>query len=173
MTTELITNKLKEIIARYPDKKSAIMNALYLVQEDEEYISEKGMTWVAEQLNVPPSQVLEIATFYSMFRLKRVGEYHIKICRTLSCMLAGAKDLVNIVRRKLNLKPGEISVNGLWSYEEVECLGSCGSGPAVMINDVLFEHLTPEKLLSIMGRIECERPDLNYSTLNEHLGNWL
>ncbi|MDR2337745.1 MAG: NADH-quinone oxidoreductase subunit NuoE [Deltaproteobacteria bacterium] len=171
--SEQTEKKLKEIIAQYPDPKSTVIAALYLVQEEKGYLSNEAMLWVAEKLDLPAVRVKEVATFYSMFRQQAVGKYHIQLCRTLSCMVTGSKALLEKIKTRLKLRPHEVSADGMWSYEEVECLGSCGSGPAMLINDTLFEHLTPEKLNNIINRIEAEQPDLSYSTLKETLGQGL
>ena len=165
--------KLKDIIARYPNPHSAVMSALYLVQEERGHITDEGMLWVAEKLHMSPAAVKEVASFYTMFHKAPVGKYHIRLCRTLSCMLARSKSLLEKVKSRLGTKPNEITADGMWSYEEVECLGSCGSGPAALINGTLFEKLTPEKLDYLMTRIEKERPDLSYSTIKESLGEGL
>ena len=170
VTTE---KKLKEIIARYPNPHSAVMSALYLVQEELGYVTDEGMLWIAEKLQMPPAAVKEIASFYTMYHKIPVGKYHIQLCRTLGCMIARSKSLLEKVKDRLGTKPHEITDDGVWSYEEVECLGSCGSGPAALINGTLFEKLTPEKLDYLMTRIEREQPDLSYSTVKESLGEGL
>jgi len=85
-------------------------------------------------------------------------------------MICGARKITEHLRDRLGLEPGEISQDGMWSYEEVECLGSCGSAPMVEINDIYFENLTVEKLDALMTRIEKEKPDLRYSTVRQELG---
>jgi len=165
--------KLKDIIARYPSPRSAVMPALYILQEELGYITDEGMLWVASKLHIPPSAVKEVASFYTMFHKTPVGKYHIQLCRTLSCMLSRSKFLLEKVKSRLGVKPNEVTTDGMWSYEEVECLGSCGSGPAALINGTLFEKLTPEKLDYLMTRIEKEQPDLSFSTVKESLGEGL
>ena len=165
--------KIKEIIARYPEKKSAIMPALYMAQEELGWLTDQAYHWVAEKVGVAPAHVRSVATFYTMYYKKPVGRYHLQICRTLSCMLCGAEGITNYLKQKFALKSGEISKDGMWSFEEVECLGSCGSAPMLQINDVFFENLTTEKLDLILDRIEKEQPDLRYSAVREELGGGL
>ena len=169
MSTEA-EERLKTIIARYPNSKSAVMPALYIAQEEFGYLADDAIAWVSERLNLFPAHVRAVATFYTMFYKKPVGRYHIQVCRTLSCMLCGARGVVGHLKKRLQLESGQISKDGMWSYEEVECLGSCGTGPMVEINDTYFENLTVEKLDHILDRIENEQPDLRYSTVREDLG---
>lgn len=163
-------DRLNTIIAKYPSKKSAIMPALYLAQEYIGWISKEAIVWVSESLNLAPAHVESVATFYTMYYKRPVGKYHVQICRTLSCMLCGAKSLSAYLQKRLGVNASEISKDGVWSWEEVECLGSCGTAPMVQINDVFFENLTEESLGLLMDRIQNENPDLRYSTLRGTVG---
>ena len=162
--------KLAEIVGRYPEPRSAIMPALYLGQEVQGFVSAEVMEWVAQKLGLSVAEVQEVATFYTLYHQRPVGKYHFQVCRTLSCQLAGAKPLLAVLKEQFQVAAHEVSADGLWSYEEVECLGSCGTGPTVQVNDVYFERMTPEKLTKLIGRIRAERPNLSYSTLKEELG---
>ncbi len=159
-----------EIIPRYPQSRSAIMPLLYIAQDELGYISQEAVEWVADKLSIAPVQVWEVATFYTMYYKKPVGRYHFQVCRTLPCALRGAKMVSEFLHNKFGLKPGEVSADGLWSFEEVECLGSCGTAPMCQINDVFFENLTESKLETIIARIDKERPDLRFSTVRDELG---
>ncbi len=159
-----------EIIAQYPQSRSAVMPLLYIAQEELGMITQAGIDWVAAKLSLPPVQVWEVATFYTMYYKKPVGKYHVQVCRTLPCALRGAKAISEYIHKKLGLEPGEVSANGLWSFEEVECLGSCGTAPMCQINDVFFENLTEQKLDTLFSRIEKELPDLRLSTVRDALG---
>lgn len=171
--SELAEKRIAEIKALYPNPRSAIMSALYIAQEELGIIAEPAIQWVAQKIGVAPVQVMEVATFYTMYYRRPIGRYHVQVCRTLSCALCGAKKITEHLRKRFNLKPGEVSADGMWSYEEVECLGSCGTAPMCEINDVFFENLTPEKLEGILQRIEKEQPDLRLSTLRDTLGEGL
>ncbi len=159
-----------EIIKQYPQKRSSVMPLLYIAQEHTKHITQSAVDWVALQLDMPPVQVWEVATFYTMYYKKPVGQYHIQVCRTLPCALRGARKVSEYFHHKLGVKPGEVTKDGMWSFEEVECLGSCGTAPMCQINDVFFENLTDEKLDQIVARIEKEKPDLRYSTVRDELG---
>jgi NADH-quinone oxidoreductase subunit E len=163
--------KATELISRYPDSLSAIMPLLYLAQEYYGVVNQEGIAWISAKLDISPVRVMEIATFYTMYYTKNVGKYHIQVCRTLSCALCGARDLIAKIKEKLDLKSREISEDGTWSYEEVECLGSCGTAPMVQINDRFFENLTPETLSSLIDFIQQDGGDLRYSTLRENIGD--
>ncbi len=162
--------RAQEIVAQYPQKRSAVMPLLYIAQEETKYITQQAVDWVASKLDMPPVQVWEVATFYTMYYKKPVGKYHIQICRTLPCALRGARKVSEFFHKRLGVKPGEVTADGVWSFEEVECLGSCGTAPMCQINDVLFENLTDERMETIVSRIEKEQPDLRYSTIRDELG---
>jgi NADH-quinone oxidoreductase subunit E len=165
--------KVQALKALYPDSKSAVMPALYIAQEELGMINEKAIAWVSERIGIAPVHVMEVATFYTMYYKKPVGKYHVQVCRTLSCALCGAKRITEYLHKKFNLLPGQVSSDGKWSYEEVECLGSCGTAPMCEINDAFFENLTPEKLEGILKRIDQENPDLRYSEVKGKLGDGL
>ncbi len=163
--------KIEELIKRYPQSKSAVMPALYLAQEELGSITAEAVNWISSRLNLPPAHIYEVATFYTMYYKKPVGKYHIQICRTLSCAICGAKKLTDYLKSSLKIKSGEITPDGMWSFEEVECLGSCGTAPMVQINDIFFENLDPVKLEAIIARINKEKPDLRYSNVRELIGD--
>lgn len=163
--------RVAELMKRYPSTKSAVMPALYIAQEECGWLTDEAIAWVAARLDLAPAHVFSVATFYTMYYKQAVGRYHIQICRTLSCMICGARALAAHLREKLGVGPGQVTANGEWSWEEVECLGSCGTAPMVQINDVFFENLTVESLDALMARIEREKPDLRFSTVRGELGN--
>jgi len=171
--SEEATKRLQAIMDRYPDKRSAVMPAIYLVQEENGCVDDNGVKWISEQTGISPVHVLELVTFYTMYRRKPLGKYNIQVCRTLSCALCGAGKLVSYLHKRLGIEPGQVSSDGLFSYEQVECLGSCGTAPMLEINDRYFENLTPEKLGEIMDRLQREQPDLSLSTKTDSLGDGL
>jgi NADH-quinone oxidoreductase subunit E len=165
--------RIEEIKSKYPDPKSAVMPALYIAQEELGSITPAAIRWVSDKVGMAPVHVMEVATFYTMYYKKPVGRYHVQVCRTLSCALLGAKKLTEALKKRYGINPNEVSADGMWSYEDVECLGSCGTAPMCEINDVFFENLTVEKLEKILDRIAAEKPDLRYSTLTDTLGEGL
>lgn len=162
--------RLEKIISRYPDKHSAAMPALYIALEELGVLDEKAVQWVSQRVGLPPVHVRELVTFYTMYHDKRTGRYHIQICRTLSCAIRGARKITECIAKRFNLKPGEVSADGLFSYEEVECLGSCGTAPMCEINDTYFENLDEGKIMQILDLIEESKPNLSYSTISEDFG---
>ncbi len=166
---EKYEKELENIKARYPKAHSAIMPALYLAQKHFGLINNDAINWVSSRLSIPSVHVMEVATFYTMYYKKPVGKYHFQVCRTLSCAIRGAKFLSEHLKKRFQVEPREVTADGMWSFEEVECLGSCGSAPTCQINDTYFENLTPERLEEIILEIERIEPDLGLSTANDNL----
>lgn len=166
-------DRVEELKKRYPDPKSAVMPALYIAQEEIGHVSDEAIAWVAERVGLSPVHVREVATFYTMYYKKPVGKYHVQVCRTLSCALCGAKSLMEYMYGRFGVAPHEVTKDGMWSYEAVECLGSCGSGPMCQINDHFFENLNVQKFGELIDRIEREKPELRFSTLKDTLGEGL
>ena len=138
--------KFQEYVSRYPKIDSCMLPALWLVQEQEGWVSPEAMIYVAEKLGKTPIQVYEVATFYTMFNLKPIGKYHIELCKTLSCMLCGSKELKKHIKETIGIEAGQTSEDGLFHLSEVECLGACGGAPMFALNGVYHEKLTKEKV---------------------------
>jgi len=168
--SEQAEKRVLEIKAQYPNARSAVMPALYIAQEELGMVTPEAVEWVAARIGMPPIQVWEVATFYTMYYKKPVGKYHFQVCRTLPCALRGAKKITEFLHKRLGLMPSEVSADGMWSYEEVECLGSCSTAPMCEINDEFFENLSEDKLEGIIKQIEKEKPDLRLSTVRDTLG---
>ena len=145
-----LRDKIEEISKKYPDKRSAVMPALYLVQDKYGYLTKEAMEEVAVALNLPPVQVYEIATFYTMYNKKPVGKYHIQLCTNVSCMLLGSEDILGYLKEKLGVDEGETTEDGLFTLSTVECLGSCGTAPVMQINDTYYEGITKDKVDKIL-----------------------
>lgn len=161
--------KLAEVKKQYPQSRSAIMPALYLAQQHFGHLGEDAIRWVATRLELPPVHVMEVASFYTMYYKKPVGQYHVQVCRTLSCAVRGAPEITACLKKRFGTKAHERTTDDFWSFEEVECLGSCGTAPMVQINDFYFENLDPEKLEALLDRIEKERPDLRISSVTDEM----
>lgn len=134
--------RFDEIVARYPVKRSALLPALHLVQEQEGWLSREALEHVAGLLGLTAAQVHDTASFYTMFRLKPEGKTLIEVCTTLSCALGGAEALVDHACRRLGVKPGETTADGKFTVKGVECLAACGGAPAVQVNGEWLEHAT-------------------------------
>jgi NADH-quinone oxidoreductase E subunit len=139
--------KLDEIISKYPPdrKRSAVLAALYLVQEQQGYLTGNAMRHVAPFLDLTPAEVEDVATYYVMFFREPVGRYVLQVCRTLSCALNGAERVTEALAEKLGIGVGETDASGMFTLLEFECLGACDRAPVVMVNNEHWhEHATPE-----------------------------
>jgi NADH-quinone oxidoreductase subunit E len=146
--------KFNALLKRYPKRASLSLPSLWMIQYQEGWISEEAMIYLAEKLNTTPMDIQSIASFYSMFNLKPVGTYHIQVCKTLSCMLCGSKEIRSHLENKLGIKVGETTKDMKFSLSEVECLGSCGTAPAMSLNDDYIENLTIDKIDKIIDEIK-------------------
>jgi NADH-quinone oxidoreductase subunit E len=136
-----------EIGASATSQRSLLLTALYVAQEQYGYLSPEAVTRVAERLNMPVNAVYSAASFYAMFRFAPVGRYVIQVCEGLSCHLAGgAESLIDYLCAKLDINPGQTTPDGLFTVQTVQCLASCGSSPALRVNDVLYEHVTLDQI---------------------------
>jgi NADH-quinone oxidoreductase subunit E len=147
--------KFQEYVSRYPVIDSVMLPALWLVQEQEAWVSPEAMIYVAERLGKTPIQVYEVATFYTMFNLKPIGKHHIELCKTLSCMLCGSKDIKNHIKQTIGIEPGQTSEDGLFHLSEVECLGACGGAPMFALDGQYHEKLTNQKVDELIA--ECKK----------------
>ena len=146
--------KVKQIIERYPAgrQKSALLPLLHIAQEEfEGYLSADVMDYVASLLNIQPIEVYEVATFYSQYYLDKVGKNVIEICRTGPCAICGGEAIQAYLEKKLAIKTGETTPDGLFTLKAVECLGACGSAPVMQINTEFYEFLTKDKIDSILA----------------------
>ena len=147
--------KFQEYLTKYPKIDSCMLPALWLVQEQEGCVSPEAMIFVAQKLGKTPIQVYEVATFYTMFNLKPIGTYHIELCKTLSCMLCGSKEIKKHLKEILGIEAGETTSDGLFHLSEVECLGACGGAPMFALNGVYHENLTKQKVDELIS--ECKK----------------
>jgi NADH-quinone oxidoreductase subunit E len=150
--------KVNEFIAQYPDgkQKSAILAILHLVQEENGWLSINAMDQVAAILGIKPIEVYEVATFYTMFHIEPVGKYVWEVCRTGPCMLVGSDKIIEHIEKKLDIKVGETSADGLFTLKTVECMGACGYGPMFQCKGKNYEHLTTEKVDELIEQFRNE-----------------
>jgi NADH-quinone oxidoreductase subunit E len=150
--------KVSEIISHYPEgkQKSALLPVLHLAQESfGGWLSAETMDYVASLLKIEPIEVYEVATFYSMYNLKPIGKYMFEICQTGPCMLNGSDQIIDYIKEKLSIGVGETTADGLFTLKTVECLGACGYAPMMQLGKTYREHLTKEKVDSIIE--ECKQ----------------
>jgi NADH-quinone oxidoreductase subunit E len=138
--------KIDTVVGRYPEPKAALLPILWLTQRTKGWVDHEAEGWIAERLGVPPSHVHGVVTFYTMYKQRPWGKYHLQVCTTLSCMLRGSDDLVGHLENRLGIKTGETTADGRFSLVKVECLGSCGTAPMLQLNDDYHENLTIESL---------------------------
>ncbi|MCP5517370.1 MAG: NAD(P)H-dependent oxidoreductase subunit E [Verrucomicrobiales bacterium] len=149
--------EIDEVITHYPQKRSAAVMVLHALQDHFGCLTPPAMEWAAARLGIEPIQVLELVTFYPMFRQEPAGRFHLRICRTLSCALAGSHALHGQLCRNLGLDPEahglQTTEDGRFSVEFVECLAACGTPPVMMCNDRCHEAVTLERAEAILN--EC------------------
>lgn len=152
--TEDNIEKITQEFKKYPLKKPVVMKALYIAQEQNGYISNEVIVEVAKLLEITPEEVLGVVTFYTMFHQKPMGKYHIQVCTNVSCMLRGGFELWDQVKEKFGISNMEVTGDGKFSLEEVECMGSCGTAPMIAVNEDYYENLTKEKVEEILESLK-------------------
>jgi NADH-quinone oxidoreductase subunit E len=152
--------RCEELITKYPEGReaSAVISLLWLAQKQNDYwLPKPAIEKVAEKLGMPFIRVLEIATFYTMFNLAPVGRFHVQMCGTTPCLLAGSDALKKILQRRIG-EQGQVTADGVFSWVEVECLGACCNAPMVQINEDYYEDLTPENFETLLNDLAAGRP---------------
>jgi NADH-quinone oxidoreductase subunit E len=148
--------ELDEVATHYPQKRSASLMFLHAIQERFGHITPEAMEWTAKKLGLEPINIYELVTFYPMFRAEKLGQYQIKICRTLSCALGGSHELRDHFCKKLGLDTSvhgvQTTKDGKFSIEFVECLASCGTAPVVMCNDDFYEGVTNARADELLAK---------------------
>ncbi len=145
--------KFQKLLKRYPDKSSLSLPLLWMVKEQNGWISKDAIRYIASKLGTTPMQILSIASFYSMFNLKPIGKYHIQMCKTLSCKLCGSNKIKEHIEKRVGVKFGETTKDMKFTLSEVECLGSCGTAPVIQLNEEYIENLTVEKLDKLLDEL--------------------
>jgi NADH-quinone oxidoreductase subunit E len=139
--------EIKELPARFPELRSAVMPALDVAQEDFGYLTPDAITEVAHALGIDPGYVEGVSTFYTLFHLEPIGKHRLYMCTNLSCKLRGADELVAHAMEKIGVRQlGDVSQDGCFSIEEVECLGACEYAPMMRLDHQYHYDLTPEKI---------------------------
>jgi NADH-quinone oxidoreductase subunit E len=158
-----LADQIDEVVTHYPvSKRSAALPLLHLLQEHFGYLSDEAITWVADRLSLEPINILELVTFYPMFRQSPAGKHHIRVCRTLSCAMAGGYSLLDTFCKHAKIeKPADghdahllKSPDGKYSIEFVECLASCGTAPVCMINDDFYEAVSEDNVPELLKKYQ-------------------
>jgi NADH-quinone oxidoreductase E subunit len=145
--------ELQKVMARYPTRQAATLPALWLVQRERGWISERNMAEVAEVLGLTPAYVKGVATFYTMYHLHPVGKHFVQVCTTSPCNVCGAEEVVKAFLKETGAgELGATSPNGKWTVIEVECLGACGFATPVLVDDDFIESVTPERVAEIVRK---------------------
>ncbi|MEQ1749839.1 MAG: NAD(P)H-dependent oxidoreductase subunit E [Prosthecobacter sp.] len=156
-----LESQMDEVITHYPvSKRSAVLPLLHLIQEHMRFIGDEAVNWVAAKLSLEPIQVLEVVTFYPGFRQTAPGKYHIRVCRTLSCAMAGSYELMDALCATAKIDrshcdhhhPIAVSEDGKYSIEFAECLASCGFGPVCMVEDDFHEKILPAHAADLLAK---------------------
>lgn len=158
--SEATRERARQIVARYPEKRSAVMPLLYLAAAEEGHVTDEGMEEVAEWCGITPAQVLSVASFYTMYKRERTGKYLVSCCTSISCMLLGGDDVLHAVEDESGVPHGETDDEGLISVEHVECIGACGGAPAVQVNYELIEGISAEKGRELVKWLKKARPEV-------------
>jgi NADH-quinone oxidoreductase subunit E len=154
----MLSDELKErfdrVIARYPVKRSAIVPLLMFAQDEAGYVTEEAIQEIARRVGVRPIEVIEDIGYYSMLHRRPIGRYNFQVCTNISCMLRGGEEIFEHCSRKLGIGHKQTTPDGVFSLEEVECLGACCGAPAMQVNYDYYENLTPEKIDALIGRLK-------------------
>lgn len=153
LTDDMKIDLAKKYFPRYPTKRACLLPVLHALQHAYGWISTAAMEEVAEFLELHPAEVMDTATFYEEYWLKPKGKYLIQVCRSLSCEICGSCELTKRMMEKFKLELGETTGDQRFTLVELECLGACGTAPVALVNDVLHENLTAEKLEDVVEKL--------------------
>ena len=150
MFNESVLKEIESVKEKYPDQKSALLPVLYIAQREFGWLSHDALTAVAASLNLPEATVRGTASFYSMFRHKEMGRNLVQLCTNISCMILGSEKLVDFLETKFKVRPGETTEDSRFSLVIMECIGACGTAPAMLVNTDYYDNLTEEKITEIL-----------------------
>lgn len=150
----------RDIVGRYPQKRSAVMPLLYLAMAEDGWLTDEGMVEVAEWVGITPAQVRSVASFYTMYKRERTGRYLVSCCTSISCMLLGGDDVLHALEDESGVPHGETDEAGVISVEHAECIGACGGAPAVQVNYELIEGITPDKARELVRWLKAAGPSV-------------
>src|SRR6185503_18465305 len=149
--------RFKHLASIYPRKRSALIPMLLLAQQEHGYVKNETIEYIGKYLDLDPSEVESIMSFYTLLRRKPVGKYHILICTNLACLLQGSDDIEACIKRKLGVGLGEVTSDGLFSAIEFECLGSCTTAPCIQVNGEFHENLDVPKTERLLDELRQQR----------------
>ncbi len=147
-----------QILESYPDKRSAVMPLLYMAMQEHGHVADEAIREVGAVVELTSAQVSSVASFYTMYKRREVGQYLISVCTSVSCMLLGGNDVLHAVEDETGIPPGE--TDGMFSVEHVECVGACGGAPAVQVNYELIEGVAPEQARQLVQWLRTSSPEV-------------
>lgn len=157
MLSERARDAIREQMARYPVSRSALQSALYIAQEEcGGWVPPEAVKDVAEVMGLEAADVQSTMSFYVMYNKAPVGKYLLEVCHNISCAILGCGRLFEVIERKCSIRPGETSEDGLFTLKGVECSAACGGAPAVQVNGMFHEKMTPEQLEELLDRLRAE-----------------
>jgi NADH-quinone oxidoreductase subunit E len=157
MISDETKKRFDELVKRYPEGRSALIPILHDVQAEVGYLSPEAIEWVAGFLELSPADVMSVASFYDMLNLEPVGKHMIYVCQNLSCSLLGAEQLIRHLENRLGIRMGETTPDRLITLKRMECLASCGTAPAIQIDGIFYERMTPRKLDELLEKLRDGR----------------
>jgi NADH-quinone oxidoreductase subunit E len=148
--SEASKKEIAALKARYPEKAAATLPALYVAQRERALVDDEAVREVAALLELDEIRVREVATWYTMYHKQPVGKHLVEVCTNLSCHLNGGQELLQGVCKELGIQPGGTTADGRFTVHEVECLGSCGTAPALQVDGTFHENMTPDKVAAVL-----------------------
>jgi NADH-quinone oxidoreductase subunit E len=157
MISEDRLERIREIGDHYPNAETGLLKALFVAQEEKNYLEEEDVQQVAEELDMDDSEVWSVASFYTMINQEPTGQFKIQVCQNLSCMIEGADEIIEHLESRLGIEEGETTPDELFTLEAVECLGSCGTGPVCQVNDRAYhENLDADDVDELLEQLRQE-----------------
>jgi NADH-quinone oxidoreductase subunit E len=151
MISETKRQQFDELVARYPEKRSALIPLLHEVQAEVGHLSPEAVAWVAEYLGLSPADVMSVASFYDMLHLEPVGKHLIYVCQNLTCARRGSERLIRHLETTLGIRMGETTPDGKITLKRMECLASCGTAPSIQVDGIYHHEVTPEALDALLA----------------------
>lgn len=152
--SEETEKEIEKILDRYPTKQAALLPVLWCAHREFGQISPEVIDLVAKRLALSPAHVYGVVTFYTMYQTKPVGKYHLQVCRTLPCALMGCDRIIDHLKERLGIEEGKTTKDQWFTLSTVECLASCGTGPAMMVNEKYYEHLTEDEVDRLLAKLK-------------------
>ena len=148
--------EFEKLKARFPAgfESSLVLPCVRRIQEDRGYIADEDIAGLVEYLGVPRIQIEEVLSYYTQFRRKPIGRFHLQACRNVTCSMRSAERLIDHLAKKLGVAPGQTTADGVFTLSTAECLGSCGTAPVVMVNDTYHENMSIEKLDGLLEELK-------------------